>query len=138
MLLVDTVSTAEVLCAAAAALVGGLAAGLVLASETPHMRPNVRLLVGVVRQLVRVPADLWLLARELARALAGRRSRGRFHEVSLEIALDPGDKARRAEIELFGSLAPNTIVLGVDEHHVVVHQLVARHSERESVAEIGS
>jgi hypothetical protein len=29
-------------------------------------------------------------------------------------------------------------VLGVDEHRVIVHQLVARHGERTSVGEIGS
>ncbi len=46
--------------------------------------------------------------------------------------------ARRAGIELAGSLAPNTIVLGVDEQQVVVHQLAARHGERASVVEIGS
>ena len=138
MLLVDTVSTAEVLCAVAAALVGVLVTRLVFASEIADMRPTVSLVTALVRQLTRVPVDLWLLAVTLVRALAGRRQAGRFHELALELAVDEKSNGRRAGIELVGSLAPNTIVLGVDEHRVIVHQLVARHSERTSVGEIGS
>jgi hypothetical protein len=138
MLLVDTVSTAEVLCAALVALAGAFVTRLVLGSGAAGMRPGPSLLAALARQLTRVPTDLWLLAVALARALAGRRRPGRFHELALELAVNEKGNGRRAVIELVGSLAPNTIVLGVDEHRVVVHQLVARHSERSSVGEIGS
>lgn len=138
MLLVDTVSTAEVLCAVAAALAGVLVTRLVFDSGIASMRPAGNLPVAVAKQLARVPVDLWLLAVALARALAGRRRPGRFYEMALELPVDERGNGRRAAIELVGSLAPNTIVLGVDEQRVIVHQLLARHSERESVVEIGS
>lgn len=138
MLLVDTVSTAEVLCAVVVAIAGTLTTRLVFASGTARMRPTGSLLATLVRQLARVPGDLWLLTVVLARTLAGRRRPGRFHELSLELPLSAAGNARRAGIELIGSLAPNTIVLGVDEHEVVVHQLAARHGERASVVEVGS
>jgi multisubunit Na+/H+ antiporter MnhE subunit len=139
MLLVDTVSTAEVLCAAAAALSGVLVTRLVFDSGVGKVRPAGSLALALARQLTRVPADLWLLAVALTRALAGRRRRpGRFHELALELPVDERGNGRRAGIELVGSLAPNTIVLGVDERRIVVHQLLARHSGRESVVEVGS
>lgn len=102
------------------------------------MRPVGGVPLALARQLARVPADLWLLALALARALAGRRRPGRFHELALRLPVDERGNGRRAAIELVGSLAPNTIVLGVDERWVVVHQLLARSDERESVAEVGS
>jgi multisubunit Na+/H+ antiporter MnhE subunit len=138
MLLVDTVSTAEVLCAVVAAAVGAIVTRLVFASETVRMRARASLAAAVLRQLARVPGDLWLLALVLARALAGRRQRGRFHRIALELPASASGNGRRAGIELAGSLAPNTIVLGVDERGVIVHQLVARHGERAGVVEIGS
>ncbi|MGH2865077.1 MAG: Na+/H+ antiporter subunit E [Solirubrobacteraceae bacterium] len=138
MLLVDTVSTVEVLCAVAAALAGVLATRLVFDSGAASMRPAGRLPVALAKQLVRVPADIWLLAVALARALAGNRRPGRFYELALELPVSEQGNGRRAAIELLGSLAPNTIVLGVDEQRVIVHQLLARHCERESVVEVGS
>lgn len=138
MLLVDTVSSAEGLAAAAAALAGVIATRLVYASGLAEMRLAGGVLAATARQLARVPADLWLLALALSRALAGRRRPGRFHELTLELPLSEKANGRRAAIELIGSLAPNTIVLGVDERGVVVHQLLARHKARESVVEIGS
>lgn len=138
MLLVDTVSAAEVLGAVAAALAGALATRLVFDSGVAAIRPAGNLPLAMAKQLARVPADLWLLTVALARALAGRRRPGRFYELALELPVDERGNGRRAAIELVGSLAPNTIVLGVDERRVIVHQLLARHSERESVVEVGS
>jgi hypothetical protein len=88
MLLVDTVSTAEVLCAVAAALAGALATRLVLGSEIAGMCPTIGLVSALGRQLARVPADLWLLTVALARTLAGHRRPGRFHELPLELAVN--------------------------------------------------
>lgn len=142
MLLVDTVSSAEGLAAVAAALVGAFATLLVFDSDLAEMRlaggMAGGLLMALGRQLARVPADLWLLALALSRALVGRWRPGRFHELALELPMSEKANGRRAAIELIGSLAPNTIVLGVDERRVVVHQLLARHQERERVLEIGS
>jgi hypothetical protein len=138
MLLVDTPSTAEEVCAVVAALTGALATRLVLAGEVDRMLPALSVLTALVRQLARVPADLCLLTVALARALSGRRRPGRFHELELELPVNEQGNGRRAAIELIGSLAPNTIVLGVDERRVIVHQLLARNDERTSIREIGS
>lgn len=138
MLLVDTVSIAEAASAVTAALIGVFITWLVFASDIGSMLPARGVLVALARQLARVPVDLWLLAVALRRALAGRRRQGRFHELALELPMDERANGRRAAIELVGSLAPNTIVLGVDEQRVVVHQLLARHREREDVVEVGA
>jgi hypothetical protein len=137
-LLVDTSSVAEWSAAVAAGLVATLAAWVVYESGVARMRPSLVLLRGLGRQLVRVPPDFWLLARELGRALAGRHRAGRFHELRLPLPVNARGDARRATIETLGSLAPNTIVLGIDEEGVIVHQLAARHEERSSVEGIGA
>jgi multisubunit Na+/H+ antiporter MnhE subunit len=138
MLLVDTVSVAEVSCAAVAALLGALASHLAFEQQIAPLRLTARMLVWLGRQLARVPADLWLLAVVLGRALLGRHRPGRFHEIAVQLPEDPAGNTRRAGIELFGSLAPNTIVLGVDGRRAIVHQLAARHQERDQLREMGS
>jgi hypothetical protein len=138
MLLVDTVSTAEVLCAVAAGVIGVIVTSLVLASGSARMRPAGGLVGALLCQLARVPGDIWLLALVLTRGLAGHRRPGRFHELPLDLPVSAAGNGRRAAIELVGSLAPNTIVVGVDRHGVVVHQLAGRHGERDRVVEIGS
>ena len=50
--------------------------------------------------------------------------------------VEASEENRRAAIEMLGSLSPNTIVLGVDERAVLVHQLVAHHEGRVRVQEI--
>lgn len=138
LLLVDTISVAELSAGAAAALVGTLATGLVRAHAIRPLRPRLGLLPALARQAVAVPLDLWLLLRELVRALAGRHPPGRMYAVPVHVR-DRGARAnaRRAAAEALGSLAPNTIVLGVDEEKAVVHQLAARAPGRASVREIG-
>lgn len=136
MLLVDTRSIAEYSACAAAAVIATLACALVSREDVAHLREQRVFLFGLPRQLARVPLDLWLLVRELGRALVGRHPDGRFHAVLFEARAGAGENARRAAIELLGSLAPNTIVLGVDDEQVVVHQLTARASERQALLEI--
>lgn len=138
LLLVDTSSVAEWASGAGAALVATIAAAAAYTSGISRMRPSLDLARGLGSQLARVPPDLWLLARELVRALAGRHPRGRFHELRLPLPVDARSDARRAAIETFGSLAPNMIVLGVDDEGVIVHQLAARRDERDGVEGLGA
>jgi multisubunit Na+/H+ antiporter MnhE subunit len=136
MLLVDTSSIAECSAGAAAALIGTLACALVSREDVAPLREHRAFLTGLPRQLGRVPFDLWLLARELGKALLDRHPVGRFHAVPFDGGSGDGDNARRAAVELLGSLAPNTIVLGVDDERVVVHQLAASAAERHAIEEI--
>lgn len=136
MLLVDTASIAEFSAGAAAALLGTLACGLASRENVARLHEHHTLARGLPRQLARVPVDLWLLVRELGRALLGRHPGGRFHTVPFKDGDSPRDNARRAAVELLGSLAPNTIVLGVDDEQIVLHQLSARAAERHSAGEI--
>jgi hypothetical protein len=112
-----------------------------IVSELVHAQHLVRfsarpsLLRALPRQLTQVPIDLWLLVRELVKVVARRHPRARFHSVPFPGGTKPEDDAHRATVEWFGSLAPNTIVLGVDEEQVVVHQLSARAQERRRLEE---
>lgn len=129
LLLVDTVSAAELALGALAAALGALAAALVEREEGPRSVRAPDVLPLLRAALVRLPADLWLLARELMRR--GRHRSGGFHRVQLA-AVD----AHRTPVELLGSLAPNTIVLGVDEDgFAVVHQLAAHAGERRTLGQ---
>ncbi len=136
MLLVDTPTLAEILAGALAAALGTLATASASAQHLTRQRPELRLLLTLPGQLARIPADLWLLTLELGRALTGTHRGGRFYAVPFHGGTDARGNGLRATIELFGSLAPNTIVLGVDEHQTIVHQLTARHRERDVFREI--
>lgn len=131
-LFVDTFSFAELIAGAASAAAGSALVALARREGLRQFVPRFRLvlLAGV---LARVLPDLGLLARELVRALTCRREPGRFHTIELELPSTRRGDARRAAVELLGSLAPNTIVLGVDEKRVVVHQLVSRRADRTSL-----
>jgi len=136
LLLVDTVSLAELLAGGAAALLAAIATALVDAEHLARLRLQARVLLALPAQLAGVPLDLWLLARELAKALTSGHHSGSFHELAFEGDTGARDNGRRAAIEMLGSLSPNTIVLGVDERAVLVHQLVAHHEGRVRVQEI--
>jgi multisubunit Na+/H+ antiporter MnhE subunit len=69
-----------------------------------------------------------VLAALWRRAVLGRRVAGRFHVVPLDPGgEDPGSAARRGLLTVGHSLAPNTVVLGIDREQglVLVHHLVA-------------
>jgi multisubunit Na+/H+ antiporter MnhE subunit len=136
MALVDTRSTAEFAAGAGVSLAGLLLTVAVSRQHVADMHLQLRLLAALPGQLARVPVDLWLLARELARALSGRRAPSRFHSLPFAGGEGPRANGRRAAIQLIGSIAPNTIVLGVDDRQVVVHQLAARASERRRIEEM--
>jgi hypothetical protein len=138
MLLVDTCTIPELIAGAVASVAGAFASTSVLAQRQSEMRPEVGLLRAIPGQIARVPMDLWLLASELGRALTGKRTNGRFHSIPFSAGTDTRANARRGAIELIGSLAPNTIVLGVDQHQTIVHQLRARHSERDPLREMSA
>jgi hypothetical protein len=127
LLLIDTTSLPELVVLAGVALVCGL---LFLISreegfEESHISPG--WLLGARRLAARVPLDIALVCSEgVAQLRRPRASRGRFRTVRFRaVAATPEDTARRALTEVFGSVAPNTIVIGVDRDRglLLVHQL---------------
>jgi hypothetical protein len=79
------------------------------------------------RVVVKVFLDIGLLCREaLLQLVRPRPARGDFRAVPFSAADDtPQDAGRRALTEWLGSVAPNTIVVGVDPERelLLVHQL---------------
>lgn len=128
LLLIDTTTSPELYAGAAATLVAALVgAG---ARRTGVRGAAVRL--GWVargwKALAQVPGDVfWVSLAALAQLVAPRRTRGVWRAVPFAFgdADDAGDMGRRALAEVMGSLAPNMIVVGIDEERnlILAHQL---------------
>ena len=90
-----------------------------------------RIRAGIVgrawRVLLQIPRDIAVLCQEaVGQLLCPRRRRGAFRAVPFAAVRDaPEEAGRRALTEWLGSLAPNTIVVGVDNQRrlLLVHQL---------------
>jgi multisubunit Na+/H+ antiporter MnhE subunit len=124
LLLADTVTWPEPVLGAVAAAIGATAATLV-ARGVPDTRPPARVAVAAIRPLAGVITDLVPLARVLlTRGVLRRNDEG----VLVEVAFPAGDMAKRGWAEALGSLAPNSVVVDVDEERGVltVHQLSPR------------
>ena len=127
LLLIDTTSLPELYVLAGVALACGLAFGISReqAFEEALIRPE--WLLSAWRVALRVPPDIALVCREaLAQAVRPRATRGTFRAVGFSaVQRTPEATARRALAEGLGSLAPNTVVLGVDTERrlLLVHQL---------------
>jgi multisubunit Na+/H+ antiporter MnhE subunit len=122
LLLADTVTWPEPVLGAVAAAIGATAAVLV----APGVRAPKGWARAAARPLLGVIGDLVPLARVLVtRGVLRRGDEGRLVEVALE---DPHDVARRGWAEALGSLAPNTVVVDVDEQRgvLITHQLSPR------------
>ncbi len=127
LLLIDIGSAPELYVLAGVAIACGLT--FTLAREQGFIEARVRLrwLAGAWRLLIDIPRDIGFVCWEaLAQLISPRPARGSFRAVRYsavgENALDTG---RRALTEAFGSVAPNTVILGVDAEHglLLVHQL---------------
>ena len=129
-LLVDTVRTAELVAGAVCAAIAATGSELVRAQRMAPVRVRLAWLARTPRAVAQIPGDLVLLAVAAARQLLRPRLRvGAFRAVPFAAGPDtPESTARHAIAEAFGSLAPNTIVVGIDRRRdlLLVHQLVAR------------
>jgi multisubunit Na+/H+ antiporter MnhE subunit len=122
LVLADTVKAPELAVGAIAAAVGATGAILVGRWSTSG-RPHARWLAAAAPQLVGVFGDLAILARVLlTRGVLRRGGEGALVEVPFA-----GDDASLAWTQALGSLAPNTVVVDVDEARgiIVAHQLRA-------------
>jgi hypothetical protein len=83
------------------------------------------------RAVVKIPRDIGLVSlTALQQLFSPAERRGRMHAVPFERGSGSGarDAGRRALAEALGSLAPNTIVVGIDRERklIVAHRLRAR------------
>ena len=118
--------------------IGGVFAAAIGATAAEVVREQGLLAFRADRQRLRMlPSRLWLvvvefgvLAAELVRQLLRPRvERGAFSVVEFPAGGERRvDRGRRALVAAIGSLAPNTLVVDVDEEHgrLLVHELVPR------------
>jgi len=127
LLLIDTNSLPELYVLAAVALT--CAAAFVVSREQGFVEARIKAswVLKIWRPVAKVPLDIVLVSAEALAQLVRRRAvRGQFRAVRFDAMGDtPEDTARRALTDVLGSLAPNTIVIGVDQERglLLVHQL---------------
>jgi hypothetical protein len=129
LLLVDTKSLPELYVLAGVGLLGALAFVASREEGFPEAQFSVRWFKRAWRAFARVPLDAGLLCFEaVAQIFTQRRARGTFRAIPFRGGDSPSDRGRFALTDIFGSLAPNTIVLGIDPDKdlLLVHQLRAR------------
>ncbi|MEA2482299.1 MAG: hypothetical protein QOC55_246 [Thermoleophilaceae bacterium] len=128
MVLTDSVRLSELLAGAAVAALGATAFEVVRRQRVTRQAVLPRLSLRAWRVLPRVLPDVARLTRAAFAQLVQREPvRGRVVAMPLGYAGDsPAARSHRAVAVGFGSVAPNTIMIGVDEESglLVVHQLV--------------
>jgi multisubunit Na+/H+ antiporter MnhE subunit len=115
LLLVDNTTTPELVAGAVAAAAGATGAVIVRRQRLYLLHPRPQHFRGTWRPFLRIFPDVLVLARALV-----TRRRGDLHEEPFEDAEDP---TARAFAEGFGSLAPNTIVVDIDDGKLITHRL---------------
>jgi hypothetical protein len=127
LLLIDTTSLPELYVLAGVALACGVAFAVGREHEFVEARISLSWLVRVRRLALRIPADVGVVCWEaLVQLAAPRPARGVFRAAAFgAVKAEPADTGRRALVESLGSVAPNTIVVGVDAERglLLVHQL---------------
>jgi hypothetical protein len=127
LLLIDNSSGPELYVLAGVALGCGVTFTLAREQDFVGARFKLRYLSRWWRLIIAIPRDIALLCWEaLAQLVSPQPVRGRFRAVRYSaVEEDPFDTGRRALTEAFGSVAPNTVVVGVDAERglLLVHQL---------------
>jgi multisubunit Na+/H+ antiporter MnhE subunit len=128
MVLTDSVRLSEMLAGAAVAALGATGFEVVRRRRTARQALRPDLALRAWRVLVRVPADVVRLTRAaFAQVIEREPARGQVLALPFgHLDGDPGERARRAAAVGLGSVAPNTIVIGIDPETgmLLVHQLV--------------
>jgi hypothetical protein len=126
LLLIDTRYAPELYGACGVALLAAIVFEVSRESGFTEAAFSIGWLREAWRPLARVPVDMALVAREAVSQLLDRRPRrGVFRTIEFAGGTGPRDAGRRALTEVLGSLAPNTIVIGIDPERglLLVHQL---------------
>ena len=129
VLVTSTFRGSELVAGAVAAVLSAAAVEAVRERERFLFRPRLRWMRRAGRIPVRIVTDTWLLAVALVRHVTGTRPvRGAFVVVPFRHGddADPEDSARRALVVTGLSIAPNSVVVGIDadRDELLVHQLV--------------
>ena len=129
-LLVDTASTPELIAGAVAAVIAAVAYSAAHLEPSENEAIRLRWLSLAAREMAKVPAGIAVLCVEvLAQTVRPQRSRGVLQVEPFDAGTgEPHDLGRRALAEASRSLAPNTVVIGVDPDHgrLLVHRLGRR------------
>lgn len=135
VLLDNSLALAELLAGAGAAALGASLAELVQYQSATHLRMRIEWVTPALRLPVDVARDTLVVLRALwDRLVHGREPPSGFREVPATWGDETAEAATRRALLVTGrSMAPNTIVLGIDKERgiMVVHQLVANQGEPE-------
>ena len=127
MVLIDTVDLPELYAAISGVLLGGAAYEAARRQGIAEARISASWLVRGPRVIASIPRQIgWVSWQALAQLVAPRESRGTLRAVTFRAGGEGSDDVgRRALAEGLGSLAPNTIVIGIDSERdlLLVHQL---------------
>jgi hypothetical protein len=127
MLLIDNVGLPELYAAIPAVLIGGGAAGAARHQGVAEARLSWQWMARVPRVLASVPQQIaWVSWEAIVQLVSPRARRGTFRAVAFRAGGEGSeDVGRRAVAEAFGSVAPNTIIIGIDPDSdlLLVHQL---------------
>jgi hypothetical protein len=127
LLLIDTVSLPELYVLAGVALLATVAFEISREQGLTESAFAVGWLLRGWRAVVRVPAHIAIVCRAVIVQLVRQQRApvGTFRAIPFAGGASTRDHGRRALTEVFGSLAPNTIVIGVDPDRdlLLVHQL---------------
>ena len=115
-LLIDTISSPELIAGGVAAVIAAGAYSAAYFESTERAAIRLRWFSIVLRELAKVPAGVLIVCREvLAQTFVLRPRRGVMQAEPFESREgDAHDLGRRALTEGLRSLAPNTVVIGVD------------------------
>jgi hypothetical protein len=130
VLLVFKTEPAEIVAGAVCGAIGATGATLVRSQASMGFAPGRGWWRGLLQLPREVVVDTWLLVRVLWRVVVHRETpRGRFITLPFPGVQGDSEKAvsRRAVAKWFGSVSPNTLVVGFDEdaERILLHQLVA-------------
>ena len=127
MVLIDTVDLPELYAGIGAVLLAGAAYEAARRQGIAEARVSLRWVSRGWRVIASIPRQIaWVSWQALAQLVAPREARGSLRAVPFRAGGDrSGDVGRRALAEGLGSLAPNTIVIGIDGERdlLLVHQL---------------
>jgi hypothetical protein len=136
LLLIDITDLPELIVGAGAATLAATGLELARGQQVAGESVRARWLVRAYRPLRKVPTDIWHVSRAAIVQLARRDAAvGQFRAVPFRCGEDERhESGRHGLAEGFGSLAPNTIIVGVDAERelLLAHQL-RRSGGREAI-----